>query len=85
MVLREGLIATVRFYRSVVSPWTPASCRFLPTCSGYAIEALSKHGSVRGGWMALRRIARCHPWGGCGSDPVPPAKLRVNCRRRAAQ
>ena len=48
-MLREGLIATVRFYRSVVSPWTPASCRFLPTCSGYAIEALSKHGSVRGG------------------------------------
>ena len=76
-MLREGLIAIVRLYRSAVSPWTPASCRFLPTCSGYAIEALDKHGSVRGGWMALRRIARCHPWGGSGSDPVPPTKPGV--------
>lgn len=69
----RGLIALVRFYQLAISPWTPASCRFTPTCSAYAIEALSRHGSMRGGWLVLRRIGRCHPWGGHGFDPVPSA------------
>lgn len=66
----KGLI---RFYQVAVSPWTPPSCRFTPTCSEYALQALEKHGAGKGGWLAARRIARCHPWGGKGYDPVPPA------------
>lgn len=68
------LIGCVRFYRMAVSPWTPPSCRYVPTCSVYAIDALRSHGPLRGSWMALRRIARCHPWGGKGYDPVPCAR-----------
>lgn len=65
------LIGCVRFYRMAISPWTPPSCRYVPTCSGYAIEAIEGYGPLRGSWLALRRIARCHPWGGKGYDPVP--------------
>lgn len=65
------LIGLVRFYQTAVSPWTPPSCRYVPTCSAYALEALQLHGARRGGWLALRRILRCHPWGGHGYDPVP--------------
>ena len=61
----------VRFYRLVLSPWLGQSCRYQPTCSAYAMEALEKHGAVRGGWLAAKRIARCHPWGGSGVDNVP--------------
>ena len=61
----------VRFYRLVLSPWLGQSCRYQPTCSAYAIEALEKHGAVKGGWLAAKRIARCHPWGGSGVDNVP--------------
>ena len=68
------LIGLFRFYRAAVSPWLPPSCRYVPSCSSYAIEAVERHGSVRGGWMALRRIGRCHPWGGRGHDPVPPVQ-----------
>ena len=68
---RQLLILIVRFYRGVVSPLTPPSCRFHPTCSAYALEALERHGALRGGWLSLRRILRCHPWGGHGFDPVP--------------
>lgn len=70
-MLRRLLIGIVRFYQAAVSPWTPASCRFTPTCSFYAIEALQVHGARRGSWLAIRRIGRCHPWGGHGFDPVP--------------
>ena len=65
------LIAPIRFYPRFISPLTPPSCRFTPTCSQYAIEALQKHGPLRGLYLAIRRILRCHPWGGSGYDPVP--------------
>lgn len=64
-------MSIIRFYRVAISPWTPPSCRFEPTCSAYAYEAIERHGAIRGGWMAFRRILRCHPWGGSGLDPVP--------------
>ena len=60
-------------YRLILSPWLGWNCRYQPTCSHYALEALERHGAVRGGWLALRRIARCNPWGGSGYDPVPGA------------
>ena len=69
--LARPLIGLVRFYRVALSPWLGMNCRFQPTCSSYAIEALQEHGALKGGWLALRRIARCHPWGGSGYDPVP--------------
>jgi putative membrane protein insertion efficiency factor len=65
------LALPVRFYRYFISPMLPPSCRYSPTCSEYALEALRVHGPFRGSWLALRRLARCHPWGGHGHDPVP--------------
>lgn len=65
------LIAPIRFYQRYISPLTPPMCRFTPTCSQYAIEAIRKHGPVKGLCLALRRLLRCHPWGGSGYDPVP--------------
>ena len=65
------LILPIRFYQRFISPLTPPSCRFTPTCSQYAVEAIRKHGPVRGLYLAVRRILRCHPWGGSGYDPVP--------------
>ena len=65
------LIGMVKFYRGAISPMYPPACRFTPTCSQYALEALRRHGPLRGSWLALRRILRCHPWGGSGYDPVP--------------
>lgn len=66
-----GLRALVRTWQLLISPVLPAHCRYAPSCSAYALEALRRHGPVRGGWLALRRVARCHPWGGQGFDPVP--------------
>ncbi len=68
-------ILPIRFYQVCISPMFPAACRYTPTCSQYAIEAIREHGIIRGGWLALKRISRCHPWGGSGYDPVP---RRVN-------
>ncbi|MBO7067963.1 MAG: membrane protein insertion efficiency factor YidD [Bacteroidaceae bacterium] len=65
------LIIPIRFYQKFISPLSPPSCRFTPTCSQYAIEALRKHGPFKGTYLAVRRILRCHPWGGHGYDPVP--------------
>jgi putative membrane protein insertion efficiency factor len=65
------LTIPVRAYQLLVSPVLPPSCRFLPTCSDYAVEAVHRHGAGRGLLLALRRLARCHPWGGSGYDPVP--------------
>ena len=64
----------VRAYRLIGSPWVGHNCRYQPTCSAYALEALEKHGALKGTWLALRRIGRCHPWGSDGYDPVPPGK-----------
>lgn len=61
----------IHFYRACISPMFPASCRFTPTCSQYALEALRKHGPVKGIYLTARRLLRCHPWGGSGYDPVP--------------
>lgn len=70
-VLARPLIWLVNLYRIAISPWLGGNCRFQPTCSEYAIEALQTHGVLRGSWLAARRIVRCNPWGGSGYDPVP--------------
>jgi uncharacterized protein len=75
-VLNLTLRGVVRLYQLVLSPVLPPRCRYLPTCSDYAIEALARHGILAGAWLALCRVARCHPWGGSGYDPVPPISSR---------
>ena len=65
------LIGLVRFYQLCISPFTPPSCRFTPSCSQYALEALRKYGPLKGLWLTVRRLSKCHPWGGSGYDPVP--------------
>ncbi len=65
------LTLPILFYKACISPLTPPSCRFTPTCSTYALEAIRKHGPLRGTLLAVKRILRCHPWGGSGYDPVP--------------
>lgn len=69
---RRVLQGPIVFYRKVISPLKPPSCRFYPTCSAYAMEALEKHGALKGSWLAAKRIARCHPFHPGGFDPVPP-------------
>ncbi len=73
-ILSELIVLPIRFYQLAISPHLGANCRYVPTCSQYAIEALRVHGPLRGTWLAVRRICRCHPWGGSGYDPVPPRK-----------
>lgn len=68
------LLALLRTYQLVVSPWTAPSCRYYPSCSQYAVIAVQRHGALRGGWLAIRRLARCHPWTPGGVDDVPPAR-----------
>ena len=65
------LLLPIYFYKGAISPLTPPSCRFTPSCSTYAIEAIRRHGPLRGLYLAIRRILRCHPWGGSGYDPGP--------------
>ena len=65
------MLLLIRFYQYAISPMLPPRCRYTPTCSQYAVEAVSKHGAFKGGWLALKRIARCHPFGGSGHDTVP--------------
>lgn len=70
-IIKFPFIALVRVYQAMISPYLPATCRYAPTCSHYTIEAIEKHGVIRGGKLALKRISSCHPWGGSGYDPVP--------------
>ncbi|MEO6985554.1 MAG: membrane protein insertion efficiency factor YidD [Paralcaligenes sp.] len=73
-MIKALLIAPIRFYRYFLSPWLGRSCRFTPSCSVYAIEAIEIHGPVRGLWLAAKRIVRCQPWCAGGYDPVPGSK-----------
>jgi uncharacterized protein len=68
------LILLVRAYQRLISPLLGPRCRFYPSCSAYAVEALQTHGALRGSWLAVRRLGRCHPWNPGGPDPVPPAR-----------
>lgn len=70
-ILAFPLLLVIYMYKYAISPLTPASCRHYPTCSTYSIEAVKRYGPLRGGWMAVKRIASCHPWGSGGIDPVP--------------
>ncbi|MBL4740978.1 MAG: membrane protein insertion efficiency factor YidD [Sneathiella sp.] len=65
------LKAMIKVYRYIISPYLPANCRYHPTCSAYALEALSTHGPIKGSWLTIMRLGRCNPWGGHGYDPVP--------------
>ena len=69
--LRSLIRGLIRLYQLVISPLLPVPCRYAPSCSHYAADAVTRFGVLRGGWMAMKRIGRCHPWGGTGYDPVP--------------
>ncbi len=70
--MKRLMIKLIRFYQKYISPQSAPSCRFIPTCSHYAIEAIETHGALKGGFLAAKRILRCNPWGRIGYDPVPP-------------
>ncbi|MBT8086534.1 MAG: membrane protein insertion efficiency factor YidD [Gammaproteobacteria bacterium] len=82
--MARPLIWLVKLYRFAISPWLGGNCRFEPTCSSYAIEALQTHGVLYGGWLAVRRISRCHPWGSSGYDPVPEVRIAEPLEKSAA-
>ncbi|WP_082830762.1 membrane protein insertion efficiency factor YidD [Cochleicola gelatinilyticus] len=73
-IITYPFIILIRGYQKFISPLTPSTCRYSPTCSYYTVEALQKHGLFYGSWLSLKRIACCNPWGGQGYDPVPPRK-----------
>ena len=73
-VARAALLGSIRLYQLTVSPWLGRQCRYEPTCSVYATEAIQRFGALRGAWLAARRLGRCHPWGRSGYDPVPAAE-----------
>lgn len=70
-LLALPFILLIKIYQLLISPLFPSSCRYTPTCSNYTLEALKKYGILKGGWLGIKRILRCHPWGGSGYDPVP--------------
>ncbi len=70
-ILALPFIVLIRLYQVMISPWLGPSCRFTPTCSHYGLEAFKKYGVFKGFWLTVKRISRCHPWGGHGHDPVP--------------
>lgn len=75
--LKYLFLVPVYFYKYAISPLTPASCRHVPTCSEYAVKAIKIHGALKGSWLAIKRLSRCHPWGTSGYDPVPPRRIKV--------
>lgn len=78
MIIKHAVLALIRAYQYLLSPWVGGGCRYWPTCSEYAREAVERHGALRGGWMMLARLARCHPYGAGGVDPVPE-RFRLRC------
>lgn len=83
-MLKALLLRLIDFYRKGISPLKPPTCRFTPTCSAYAAQAIERFGPLRGGWLAARRVLRCHPFGGWGHDPVPEAGERHRARLAGA-
>jgi putative membrane protein insertion efficiency factor len=83
--VRRLLIVLLRLYKAGVSPYWPGQCRYLPTCSEYALEAVSRHGSLAGSWLAMRRLARCGPWHAGGFDPVPDSGRHDDARAMKRQ
>ena len=73
-LVKTLFIYLIKFYKKCISPWLPGACRFQPTCSEYMIEAIEKHGIIYGIYLGIKRLLRCHPWGGSGFDPVPEPK-----------
>lgn len=85
-MLKRALLGLIRIYQYLLSPWVGGSCRFWPTCSEYAREAIEQHGALKGSWMTGTRLARCHPYGRGGVDPVPQQfRWRCWCQDGAAQ
>lgn len=78
--MRKILIGIIRIYQYAISPYLPPHCRYTPSCSSYAVEALGRFGILRGGWMALKRIGRCHPWHEGGYDPLPESDHKADCK-----
>ena len=82
--VRRALLGLIRFYSRAISPALPPRCRFAPTCSAYAAEAIERHGAARGAWLAVRRLAKCAPWHPGGWDPVPPPRPGTDDDHRAS-
>ena len=82
--VRSTLIGAIKLYRVTLSPWLGRQCRYVPTCSVYAEEAIERFGARRGSWLALKRLGRCHPWGSSGYDPVPEANAGPVAERKGA-
>lgn len=82
-LLARVFIALIRFYQRFISPMFGPTCRFSPSCSAYALEAIREHGAARGVWLAVRRLGRCHPFNPGGYDPVPPAHAKVRLIERS--
>ncbi|WP_185965600.1 membrane protein insertion efficiency factor YidD [Flavobacterium zepuense] len=77
-IITYPFVLLIRFYQLAISPILPSACRYSPTCSQYTVEALQKHGLIKGGWLGIKRIVSCNPWGGKGYDPVPDKACNHN-------